>query len=175
MNKPSDNRFIILRGPSGSGKTTVARDLFARVTRKTVIIHQDYYRFIFNPAGGGGNLNSGVIHRMIEHNCLTALMADYDVILEGILSVKAYSTVLDNIIAQHAGPAYMFYFDIPFEETARRHETRQHCSDFTVEDMKSWYAAAHRSHHSLEKIIPESYSIEQTVSHILGVTKIANP
>jgi predicted kinase len=92
------NKFIILRGPSGSGKTTVARLLFDQATERSVLIYQDCSHFIFNPAGAGSKPNSDTIHKMIEHNCITALEDGYNVILEGILCVKSYSEILDGII-----------------------------------------------------------------------------
>ena len=150
MTSAQENRFIMLRGPSGSGKTTIAKRLFALARGRTVLIHQDYYRFIFKPAGGGGRTNSDVIHEMIEHNC--------------------YSEVLDRIIAKHTGPSFIFYFDTSFEETARRHETRQATSDFTVDDMRPWYTASHRSNHHLERLIPEHYSESDTIAYICGET-----
>jgi len=94
------------------------------------------------------------------------------VILEGILTVKAYSSLLDRIIAMHAGPSFMFYFNMSFDETARRHATRQSTSDFTVDDMRPWYAASHRSNHHLEKLIPEHFTEEDTVDYICGETLI---
>jgi predicted kinase len=165
------NRLIILRGPSGAGKSTVARELFAQAIHKTVIIQQDYYRFIFKPAGGGSLPNSDAIHRMIECNCIVALERGYDVILEGILSVRSYCDVLDRIIDAHIGSSYMFYFDVSFEETAKRHQTREH-TNFGVNELREWYEAAHRSNHSLERLIPEDFSISETVKHIQDITGI---
>ena len=162
----NNNRFIILRGPSGAGKSTVACRLFNEATVKTTLIQQDYYRFIFNPAGGGSKPNSEVIHEMIEQNCVSALQCGYDVILEGILSVRSYENVLERIISKHDGPSYMFYFDVSFSETAKRHKMREHTSDFTIDDMRQWYDASHRSHHRLEKIVEESFSEAETVQFI---------
>lgn len=160
------NKFIILRGPSGSGKTTVARVLFDQATERTALINQDYYRFIFKPAGNGSRPNSDTIHKMIEHNCITALEDGYDVILEGILNVKSYSEILDRIIKRHKGQSYIFYFDVSFEETARRHKNRPENTEFSVEDMREWYDIAHRSNHQLELIISERFSINESVSFI---------
>ncbi|MCP4176725.1 MAG: kinase [bacterium] len=166
------NRLIILRGPSAAGKSTVAKELFAQSTKKVVIIQQDHYRFIFKPAGGGSKPNSDAIHKMIEHNCLVALDGGYDVILEGILSVRSYFDVLDRVICTHKGTSYIFYFDLSFEETAKRHQTRNHYTNFGVDEMRQWYPAAHRSNHHLERLIPEEFSIQQTVAHIKEVTGI---
>ena len=161
-----NNRFIIIRGPSGAGKSTVAQRLFDGTTYQTALIQQDHYRFIFRPSGGGSKTNAAVIHKMIEHNCISALEAGYDVILEGILSVRAYEAVLDRVIMAHSGPSYMFYFNVSFEETARRHKAREHLSDFSVGDMRDWYDASHRSDHQLEQIIDESFSEEEAVLFI---------
>jgi predicted ABC-type ATPase len=167
-----DNRLIILRGPSGAGKSAVARELFAQAIHKTAIIQQDYYRFIFKPAGGGSMPNSDAIHRMIECNCIVALERGYDVILEGILSARSYCDVLDRIIDAHNGSNYMFYFNISFEETVKRHQTRKHISDFDINEMRKWYEAAHRSNHNLERLIPEDFSMLETVKHIQDITGI---
>jgi len=96
MKKLINNKFIILRGPSASGKTTIAKELFKKTKGKTVLIQQDYYRFIFKPAEGGSKPNSDVIYRMIEHNTALALQSGYNVILEGILSVKSYQKSLKD-------------------------------------------------------------------------------
>lgn len=49
-------KLIILRGPSGSGKSTVAKMLFDGAVRRTALIEQDHYRFIFKPPGVAANL-----------------------------------------------------------------------------------------------------------------------
>lgn len=164
-------KLIVLRGPSGSGKSTVAKKLFEDAARQTCLIDQDHYRFIFKPPGGGGKPNSDTIHKMIKANTLTALGDGYDVILEGILSVKSYGKVLDEIFEIHPEENYMFYFDISFEETTRRHNIRKTAKHkFSENDMREWYPVAHRSNHKLEQIIPESFSIDETISFIKKVS-----
>ena len=160
-------KLIVLRGPSGSGKTTVAKALFEKAIHRTALIEQDHYRFIFKPAGGGSKPNSDTIHRMIKSDVLIALNDGYDVILEGILSVKSYNKVLDDIFTKHPKENYMFYFDISFEETLRRHQTRKVANNkFGPNDMKEWYPIAHKSDHELESIIPENFSASETVKYI---------
>lgn len=180
-------KLIVLRGPSGSGKTTTSKILFDNAKKRIALIEQDYYRFIFNPPGGGKKPNSDTIHKMIKNDVLTALDDGYDVILEGILSVKAYSEVLEDIFAHHSGENYIFYFDVSFEETIRRHKHRQKIAlqnqesnklvqdekrgirlqEFGEKEMQEWYSAAHRSNHNLEKVIPESFSVQDSVDKIL--------
>lgn len=166
------SKLIILRGPSGSGKSTTAKELFSKAKNRICLIDQDYYRFIFKPVGGGSKPNSSTIHKMIESNVLIALEDGYDVILEGILSVKSYSEVLERIFAKHPNENYMFYFDISFEETVRRHATREKVGDFGEEDMREWYPAAHKSGHELERIIPESFSLQETVDFIVRTSSL---
>lgn len=181
-----DTKLIVLRGPSGSGKTTTAKELFDGAKQRTVLIEQDYYRFIFNPPGGGEKPNSDAIHEMIRNDVLIALDHGYHVILEGILSVQAYAKVLDDIFEQHPDNNYMFYFDISFEETVRRHKKRQtsppksiddkllvqdvkrfeRLQDFDESDMRQWYDGSHRSNHKLEQIIPESFTLKDSLEFI---------
>ena len=167
-------KLIILRGPSGSGKSTVAKKLFKKAKHKICLIEQDYYRFIFKPAGGGSKPNKDTIHKMIKQNTIVALKDGYDVILEGILSVKSYADVLESIFSEHPTENYLFYFDVSFKETVRRHHTkpRKKKEGFGEADMKEWYPAAHRSNHKFERIIPEEYSIEETVRYICEVSKL---
>jgi adenylate kinase family enzyme len=167
-------KLIVLRGPSGSGKSTSAKALFEMATNPIALIDQDHYRFIFKPAGGGSKANSDTIHKMIKGDVLIALNDGYDVILEGILSVKSYGGLLDGIFAAHKGENYMYYFDISFEETVRRYHTKPDAKkkEFSEEDMRQWYPAAHRSNHTLERIIPESHSLDETVAYILDTSKL---
>ena len=162
-------KLIVLRGPAGSGKSTTARLLLNNATRKTCLIEQDYYRFIFRPYANGSKVNSAAIHRMIKSNVLTALSEGYDVILEGILNAKSYKSMLQEILVEHPTQNYMFYFDISFEETVRRHSMRpaKDTPSFTDEDMRSWYPAAYVPIHDEEKLIPEKSSLEETVKFVI--------
>lgn len=167
-------KLIVLRGPSGSGKSTVAKRLFEDASKRTCLIDQDHYRFIFKPAGGGSKPNSDTIHKMIKANALLALGDGYDVILEGILSVKSYGKVLDEIFEVHPERNYMFYFDISFEETIRRHNIRKTAEHkYGEDDMREWYPVAHRSNHKIEQIIPEDFSSEQTVNFIKKIVNLS--
>ena len=39
----------------------------------------------------------------------------------------------------YGGSMYAYYFDLPFEETVRRHGTKPNCGDFGPEDMRAWW------------------------------------
>lgn len=167
-----NNKFIIIRGPSASGKTTVAKEIFKKAKNKTVLIEQDHYRFIFKPAGGGSKPNSEIIHKMIEHNASTALKHGYNVILEGILSVKSYQKIIEKLIKSHEGESFIFYFDVSFKETLKRHQNKKESKEYGEEKMKKWYPSAHKSGHELEILLPESYSEKQTLEKILKISNI---
>ncbi|HEX8226998.1 MAG TPA: AAA family ATPase [Candidatus Saccharimonadales bacterium] len=163
-------KLIILRGPSGSGKSTISKILFENAQKKAALIEQDHYRFIFKPAGGGGKANSATIHKMIKSDTIIALADGYDVILEGILGVTSYDKVLEDIFAAHPDNNFLYYFDISFEETVKRHATRTitQGSGFTEEDMREWYPASRISDTFTEQIISETSSIDDTVATILS-------
>ncbi len=168
----NDPKLIILRGPSGSGKTIISKILFEKSLNKIALIEQDHYRFIFKPAGGGGKTNSPTIHKMIKSDTLIALNDGYDVVLEGILGVNSYDTVLKEIMDTHPNNNFLYYFDISFEETIRRHSTRivMLGSGFDEEDMRQWYSASQKSIHFTEEIIPEPSTVRDTVIQILSDT-----
>lgn len=169
-------RLIVIRGPSGSGKSTVARHLFERATRRVCLIEQDHYRFIFRPAGGGSLPNAATIHRMIEHNVMAALHDGYDVILEGILSVRSYGLVVDRLFTAGVSENFLYSFDVSIEETLRRHRTRSTPDlGFSEEDMRDWYPHAHVWGHQLERVIPESASLDDILTRIADDTRSARP
>jgi adenylate kinase family enzyme len=163
-------KLIILRGPSGAGKSTVAKKLFEKVERPTVLIDQDHYRFIFKPAGGA--VNSKAIHGMIKANVLIALQDNYDVILDGIFNVKSYKQTLDEIFTAHPAGNYIFTFDISFEETLRRHRTKPNKDLWSEADMKDWYHPKDFMSYDFEYVISENSSAQQTVSRIIKTAGI---
>lgn len=161
------SRLVVLRGPSGSGKSTVARELFDRAVVPTCLIDQDHYRFTFKPAGGGSRANAGTIHRMIQHNVLSALDDGYDVILEGILSVPSYAGVLAAIFEAHPSGNFVYYFDVSLEETLRRHAFRKtDALTFDEDDMREWYPGAGPCGFASERMIGETSTLAETVDRI---------
>jgi hypothetical protein len=49
----------------------------------------------------------------------------YNVVLEAIISKKLYGNMLKNLIAEYIDTVHVFYMDVSFEETLRRHDTKQ--------------------------------------------------
>lgn len=177
------SKLIILRGPSGSGKTTTAKRLFDEAENRTVLIEQDYYRFIFNPPGGGSNPNSAAIHEMLKNDVLIALKHNFDVVLEGILTVSAYREVFNEIFKEHPHENFAFYFNISFEETIKRHKKRQSTApdsidpkaliqdqkrharlqEFGESEMREWYKEFDFLGTKNEVVVPESNTMDDTL------------
>jgi len=161
------SRLVILRGPSGAGKSTVAKELLKQTQKRTTLIGQDYYRFIFKPSGGA--VNSKTIHKMIKANVLTALEDGYDVILEGIFNMKPYKETFAQIFVAHPSDNYIFTFDISFEETLRRHRTKSNKDEWSETDMRDWYHPKDFMGYDFEHIVTEASSVSETVRRIKNV------
>ena len=162
-------KLVILRGPSGSGKTSTAKLLFKQMKEPAVHIQQDPYRFIFKPEGYGKN--SETIHQMIKSNVLIALENGYDVIVDGIFTVKSYKDTFDELFAEHKTENYMFTFDISFEETVRRHAFKN-TDAWGEKEMREWYVPKDFMGYDFETIIPESSVQEETIAQIKKIAGI---
>jgi predicted kinase len=159
----NDTRLVILRGPCGAGKSTVASRLL-ETPRPTALIEQDPYRFIFNVREG--EMYSKTVRQMIRDNVLAALGNGFDVILEGILSTKGYRDVFATLFREHPRNNHLFYFDVSFEETVRRHRGRAKATLFTEAEMRPWYRPRDVLGYDFERVIAEDSTLEDTVSLI---------
>jgi len=173
----TDTRLIILRGPSAAGKSSVAARLLES-PRQTALIAQDSYRFIFNVREG--EAYSKTVRQMIRENALGALHNGFDVIVEGILSSKGYRDVFATVFREHPRNNHLFYFDVSFEETLRRHRGRATGGLFSEAHMRSWYKARDLLGYDFERVIGEDRTLDDTVdlvrsaiaqpAHVLGLT-----
>jgi guanylate kinase len=81
--------------------------------------------------------------------------------------------MMERIIKAHPKESYIFYMDISFEETLRRHDTRKDKVDKrTEEDMHGWFKLASPMNNFDEIIIPENYSQDETIEKIKEITKL---
>jgi thymidylate kinase len=161
------SKLIVLRGPSGAGKSTVAHLLHSRVTNKTALIDQDYYRHtMFNNLHSELEAPRYVMFAGIQ----AALDHGYDVIVEGFLGMEKYRSYFDELLSHHPTENYFFYFDVSFAETLRRHETRQKSSLLTIEKMKDLYSRTGPSRYPGERIISEATGVEQACKLIIDIS-----
>lgn len=120
-------KLIILRGNSGSGKTTVAKELQKKFGYNTMLISQDEIRR--NILWVKDGIDTKALPLMIE-----LLKYGYEhsdiVILEGIMYEEWYNPLFKVANELYGSNVYSYYFDIPFEETIRRHQTRSKSQEF---------------------------------------------
>ena len=156
-------RLIILRGNSGSGKTTVARELQRKFGRGTLVIPQDTVRRDMLWARDGANTKAlPLLIHLLEYgreNCAVT-------ILEGILDSDCYRPLFQRVIEEYGSDIYAYYYDLPFEETLRRHETKANRFSFGEEDMRRWWKEKDFIGIIPEEIITKDVSLSEAVERI---------
>lgn len=156
-------KLIIIRGNSGSGKSTLATRLQQELGLGTMLISQDTIRReILRVKDGSGNLAINLIKEMAEFG---ANHCDF-VIIEGILKRNWYGEMLENLVSEFDA-VHTYYYDISFEETVRRHQTKPNRMEFTSEDMKRWWNENDVLNIQNEQILSEDMSIEDCLELIL--------
>ena len=88
------------------------------------------------------------------------------VILEGIMYDEWYSPLFKTANELYGMDIYAYYFDIPFEETVRRHNTRDKKQEFGEEDMRRWWREKDFSSVFNEKIITSDIDADSIVEMI---------
>ncbi len=171
---PQSPTLVIIRGNSGSGKTTTAREVRRRFGRGAALLEQDYLRRIVLREHDSAHVDP-VAPTFVTVTARGALDLGYHVILEGILHTERYATVLRQLVDSHPGPAAVFYLDVCFDETVRRHLNRAEPIPVTPDEMRRWYT--HRDLLGIpgETVIGETSTFEQTVTTILhasGLTAV---
>ncbi|MFC4454968.1 kinase [Deinococcus sonorensis] len=166
----SGSRLIVLRGNSGSGKSSVARALRAEVGYGLAWVEQDYLRrILLREPDVAGALNI----RLIDQTVRLALDGGYHVVLEGILDAGRYLDMLSALVQTYRDRAHLYYFDVSFEETVRRHAGRPQAAEFTPAEMQGWYRPLDRLPGLAEQIIPATSTLDQTVRRILTETGLS--
>ena len=130
------NKLILIRGNSGSGKTSLAKELQQRFGTGVLLISQDLARRqMLNVRDG---LDCPAISLLI--NLVKYGHENYEItILEGILYTGFYKSLFEEIARLFGDNIFAYYYDIPFEETLRRHQTRSNKNDFGEVEMRDWW------------------------------------
>jgi adenylylsulfate kinase-like enzyme len=163
-------QLIVVRGNSGSGKTSVVEAIRERYGRGIAYIEQDYVRrIVFQELDQPDGANIELIGQMARH----ALGRGFHTVVEGILPTIRYGGMLEQLHRDHGG--HFYYLDIPFEETVRRHATREKASAFTADDMADWYRPKDLLEQPRETVVDETSSLDATVQRILNETGLGSP
>lgn len=157
------SKLIILRGPSGAGKSTITKRLQETSNKALLIIEQDYYRHtVFGDRSDEKNL----IPELVYENASTLLHAGYNILIEGIFRKEKYKPMFERLMREHSGANYVYFLNVSFEETVKRHSTREKSKLFGHQDMQAWYHMAEPLDVDGEIIIEESSSTDESVLRI---------
>lgn len=164
--------LVCVRGNSGSGKSTVAAEVRRRYGRGCSLIEQDYLRRVVLREHGSDSTPTKA-PAFVMTTARAALDAGYHVVLEGILHTGSYGAPLRKLIAEHPGPSFVFYLDVSFDETLRRHAGRVDLAHVTAQMMYGWYHPLDLLGVPGEQVIDEASTVEQSVSRILHASGLA--
>lgn len=159
-------KLIILRGNSGSGKTTVAKALQKKLGRNTMLISQDEVRR--NMLWVDDGIDTKALPLMAELLRYGKEHSEFS-ILEGIMYDEWYSPLFKLADELYGANVYAYYFDLPFEETVRRHGTRN--KEFGEEDMRKWWKEKDYSAVLKEQKITREMNAESIVEKIYSDIK----
>ncbi|MFN7253538.1 MAG: kinase [Anaerobacillus sp.] len=131
-----ESKLIILRGNSGSGKTTIAKCLQNHLGHGTLLVSQDVVRRdMLKVHDRDGNLSIDLIRQIAEYGKGKCEF----VIVEGILNKSRYGEMLKDLIKFYNQEAYTYYFDLTFEETVIRHNSRAKKMEFGENSLRAWW------------------------------------
>lgn len=131
-----ESKLIIIRGNSGSGKTTTAKGLQEHLGYGTLLVSQDTVRRdMLKVHDREGNLSIDLIRQIAEYGKDKCKF----IIVEGILNKNRYGGMLNNLIQFYNQKAYTYYFDLSFEETVIRHNTRSKKMEFGEDSLRAWW------------------------------------
>ena len=158
-------KLIIIRGNSGSGKSTLAKRLQRELGRNTLVIPQDAVRREMLWARDGSDTAALPLLRTLlrygyEHSEVT--------ILEGILCAEWYRPLFRDAVELFGENIFAYYYDLPFEETLRRHETKPNRFDFGEEAMRRWWKEKDYIGYIPEKAIEKDVPLKTALQSILS-------
>ncbi len=158
-------KLIILRGNSGSGKTNVSRELQKRFERNTMLISHDMIRLqILNAKDSEAlPLITELLKYGRQHSDIT--------VLEGVLPTETNKPLFETAVKEYGAEIYAFYYDLSFEETLSRHNTKPNRADFGETEMRRWWKEKDYIGSIPERTITENMSISDTADMIYNCVK----
>src|SRR5699024_2600035 len=131
-----ESTLIIIRGNSGRGKTTTAKCLQNNLWRGTLLVSQDVVRRdMLKVHDREGKLSIDLIRQTAEE----ANDKCECIIVEGILYERRYGEMLKSLIQFYDNKVYTYYFDLTFDETVARHNSREKKMEFGEESLRAWW------------------------------------
>lgn len=158
------SKLVIIRGNSGSGKTTVAKALQHELGHNIMVISQDVIRRdILRVKDGADTKALPLLAELLVYGKNTCEI----VILEGILFSKWYMPLFELAKRTFGTQIRAYYYDLPFEETLIRHNSKSNKDDFGKAEMQRWWQEKDYIGMIPEKIITKDMSLTNVVEMIL--------
>lgn len=156
-------KLIIIRGNSGSGKTSVSKALQERLGENTMLISQDMVRReILHTRDGADTKALPLMAELLKYGRRNLPVT----ILEGIMVAEWYMPLFETAVKEFGSEIYAYYYDLPFEETVARHDTRAKRMSFGTEDMRRWWVEKDYMKIIPEKILTKEIGIDEAVEMI---------
>ncbi len=131
-----ETSLIIVRGNSGSGKSSLAQAIRMIKPREVAIVGQDVLRRqVLHVRDVPENAAVGLIDLTARY----ALAQGLHVVVEGILKESIYGSMLRTLISDHQGKSFSYRYDLSFDETLRRHLTKDVSARFGANEMRQWW------------------------------------
>lgn len=158
-------KLITIRGNSGSGKTTLSRELQHKIGRNTMAISQDMVRRnMLYVKHGRGTLALPLMIDLLKYGNTHSEI----VILEGILHSDRYKDLFKTAVDLYDENIHSYYFDLPFEETLKRHMRSDKSSEFGENEMRQWWNEKDYSDILKENTIGKEMTMEDIVNKIIS-------
>jgi predicted kinase len=168
----TEQRLIVLRGNSASGKTTLARELQLAMGRGTANIGQDHFRRVVLREHDVPDADNIKLIAATARHCLAA---GYHLIVEGIFVSHHYGPMLRGLLQEHRGPSHVLYFDVPLEETLRRHRARPLAAEVSDEKLREWYVESDLLGAPGELVLEHSQGVAQTLQTLVNTIGPVTP
>lgn len=159
-------KLILIRGNSGSGKSSLAKALQHELGRNTLMIPQDVVRREMLWARDGQDTAAlPLLKSLLEYGYANSGIT----IMEGILVSEWYEPLFRQAVRLfRAENIFAYYYDLPFAETLRRHETKGSGLAFGEKEMRRWWKEKDYIGFIQEKTLTEKISLEEAAALILS-------
>lgn len=158
-------KLIIIRGNSGSGKTSLAKALQEKFGRNTMLISQDMVRIQMLNAKDAQAIP--LLIKLLQYGRQNSEIT----ILEGILDSECYAPLFQTALEEYGSNIFALYYDLPFEETLLRHDTKPNKADFGEQAMRRWWKEKDYIGIIPEKIITKDMSLKDAAELIEKAVK----
>ena len=122
------------------------------------VIRRDILKVLDTP----GNTSVELIYELAMYGHKVG----YDVIVEGILTKEKYGEMLHKLIKDFKGETHVYYLDVTFEETVRRHATKSNSHEYGEKEMREWWVEKDYLGVKNEVILPSDLSEDELLQAV---------